>query len=90
MERTGVSDVEQHGNKDVVHQVQSDAVSKQGVPHHQQVLERKLPTEQQAYPPAAAQTKTYADFMCGKIKVSDKVKGWILTCRRFVERSRVC
>lgn len=57
MERTGISDVEQHGHKDVVHQVQSDAVSKQCVPHHQQVLKRKLAAKQQAYPPAeGAQT----------------------------------
>lgn len=56
MERTSVSDVEQHGNEDVVHQVQSDAVSEQGVPHHQQVLERELTAEQQAYPPAAGHT----------------------------------
>lgn len=58
MERTSVSDVEQHGHKNVVHQVQSDAVSKQGVPHHQQVLERKLTAEQQTNPPAAGQRDT--------------------------------
>lgn len=56
MERTSISDVEQHGHKDVVHQVQSNAVSEQGVPHHQQVLKGKLPAEQQSYPPAAGQT----------------------------------
>jgi len=45
MERTSVPDVEQHSHKDVVDQVQSDAVSKEGVPHHQQVLERELAAE---------------------------------------------
>lgn len=54
--RTCVSDVEQHGHEDVVHQVQSDTVSKKSVPHHQQVLERKLSAEQQTHPPAAGET----------------------------------
>lgn len=52
MEHTSIPDVEQHGHKDVVHQVQSDAVSKQSVPHHQQVLQGKLAAKQQTYPPA--------------------------------------
>lgn len=59
-ERTRVSDVEQHGHEDVVHQVQSDAVSEERVPHHQQVLERKLPAEEQTHPPAAGETPEVA------------------------------
>lgn len=55
-ERTSVSDVEQHGHKDVVHQVQSDAVGEQGVPHDQQVLKRELAAKQQADPAAAGRT----------------------------------
>lgn len=55
MERTSISDVEQHGHEDVVHQIQSDAVGKQSVPHHQQVLQGKFTAEQQANPPAERQ-----------------------------------
>lgn len=69
MERTSISDVEQHGNKDVVHQVQSDAVSKQGVPHHQQVLERELAAEQQTYPPAVEQTERQGKCICVQLRV---------------------
>lgn len=50
--RTGISDVKQHGDEHVVHQVQSDAVGKQGVPDHQQVLQGELSAEQQANPAA--------------------------------------
>ncbi len=61
MERTSVTNVEEHRHKDVVHQVQGDAVGKQGVPNHQQVLEWKLTTEQQPYPPAAGQMDRQTD-----------------------------
>lgn len=62
-ERTGVSDVEQHGHEDVVHQVQRDAVGEQSVPHHQQVLERELAAEEQTDPPAAGETAEVAVCM---------------------------
>lgn len=66
MEHTSVSDVEQHGHKDVVHQIQSDAVSKQRVPHHQQVLKWKLAAKQQTYPPAErAQRHNQKHGNCG-------------------------
>lgn len=52
MVRTSISDIEQHGHKDVVHKVQSDTISKKGIPHHQQVLKRKFPAKQQTNPPA--------------------------------------
>lgn len=55
MERTSISDVKQHGHEDVVHEIQGDAVSEQSVPHHQQVLEGKFTTEQEANPPAERQ-----------------------------------
>lgn len=64
MERTSVSDVKQHGHEDVVHQVQSDAVGKQGVPHYQQVLERELAAKQQTDPPAARQTRDTGNCIC--------------------------
>ena len=66
MERTSIPDVEQHGHKDVVHQVQSDAVGKQGVPHHQQVLERELTTKQQAHPPADGHKDGEGECICAQ------------------------
>ena len=55
---TRVPDVQEHGHKHVVHQVQGDAVCKQGVPHHQQVLQGELPAKQQTHPPAGTHTHT--------------------------------
>lgn len=85
MERTGVSDVEQHGHEDVVHQVQSDAVSEESVPHHQQVLERKLAAEQQTHPPAAGQT---AEVKSQRLATQRPGCGRaVLTCRRSAAQS---
>lgn len=69
MECTGVSDVEQHGYEDVVHQVQGDAVSEKGIPHHQQVLKRKLAAKQQTHPPAAGETAEAANSLQGDRKL---------------------
>lgn len=85
-ERTSISDVEQHGNKDIVHEVQSDAVSKQSIPHHQKVLKRKLTTKQQTNPPAAEQKSLTASNWVS-IKYMDEMKVEILTCHRFGGRS---
>lgn len=74
MAHTSISDVEQHGHKDVVHQVQSDAVSKQGIPHHQQVLEWELAAEQQTYPPAARHKGTEREKEGNCICVQLRVK----------------
>lgn len=84
-ERTRVSDVEQHGHEDVVHQVQSDAVSEERVPHHQQVLERKLPAEEQTHPPAAGETPEVA--VCTPRSASGACVAAILTCHRSGARS---
>lgn len=90
MEYTSISDVEKHGHKYVVHQVQSDAISKQGIPHHQQVLERKLPAKQQTNPPTKhTQTNRVIAFLysCGWRKEPCEPKVLILTCHRFEGRS---
>lgn len=50
---TSISDVEQHGHEDVVNQSQGEAVCEQGVPDHQEVLQRELSAEQQPHPPSA-------------------------------------
>lgn len=64
MVRTSISDIEQHGHKDVVHKVQSDTISKKGIPHHQQVLKRKFPAKQQTNPPAKDTEKKKKKLYC--------------------------
>jgi len=56
---TGVSDVEKHCHKDVVHEIKADAVRKYRVPQHQQILHWKLAAEQQANP-SSKQTSHHA------------------------------
>ena len=51
---TGVLDVEQHSNEDVVDEVEADSVGKDRVPQHQQILHRKLAAKQKANPPTGA------------------------------------
>lgn len=75
MERTSISDIEQHGHKDVVHKVQSDAISKKSIPHHQQVLKRKFPAKQQTNPPAKdTENKLYCICVQQWIRKKEKKK----------------
>ncbi len=49
---TEVPYVEQHGDEDVVDEIEADPVGEDGVPHDEQVLHRELASEQQPHPPA--------------------------------------
>ena len=58
LEHTCISNVEHHANKYKINQVKADAISKYGIPEHQQILHRKLTAEQETHPSAESRNNT--------------------------------
>jgi len=70
-EQTGVLDIQQHGNEDVVDKVEADSVGKDRVPQHEQILHGELAAEQQTHPPTVPQT-TEAKVISQSLHNNDK------------------